>query len=45
MQYAHTIAPRANILLVATPVSETEGTGFPQIVTAEKYVIDHHSAA
>jgi subtilase family serine protease len=37
------IAPGASILLVRTPVSETEGvTGFPQIVTAEQYVIDHH---
>jgi subtilase family serine protease len=43
VEYAHTIAPRANILLVETPVSEEEGTvGFPQIVKAEQYVIDHH---
>ncbi len=43
VEYAHTIAPGANILVVETPVSENEGTsGFPQIVTAEKYVIDHH---
>jgi subtilase family serine protease len=43
VEYAHTIAPGANILLVETPVSETEGvTGFPQIVKAENYVIDHH---
>jgi subtilase family serine protease len=43
VQYAHTMAPGANILLVETPVSETEGvTGFPQIVTAENYVINHH---
>jgi subtilase family serine protease len=43
VEYAHTIAPKASILLVETPVSETEGvTGFPQIVKAEKYVIDHH---
>src|SRR6202012_1457027 len=43
VEYAHTIAPGANILLVETPVLETEGvTGFPQIVTAENYVIDHH---
>jgi subtilase family serine protease len=43
VEYAHTVAPGANILLVETPVSEEEGTtGFPQIVTAEKYVIDHH---
>jgi subtilase family serine protease len=43
VEYAHTIAPGANILLVETPVSETEGvTGFPQIVTAEEYVLKHH---
>jgi len=43
VEYAHTIAPGANILLVETPVSETEGvTGFPQIVEAENYVIAHH---
>ncbi len=43
VEWAHTMAPGARILLVETPVSETEGTvGFPQIVTAEKYVINHH---
>jgi len=43
VEWSHTIAPGANILLVETPVSETEGTaGFPQIVEAENYVIDHH---
>ena len=43
VEYAHTIAPGANILLVETPVSEDEGTsGFPEIVKAEKYVIDNH---
>jgi subtilase family serine protease len=43
VEWAHSIAPGANILLVETPVSETEGTaGFPQIVEAENYVIDHH---
>ena len=37
------MAPAANILLVETPTSENEGTtGFPQIETAEKYVINHH---
>ena len=35
--------PGANILLVETPTSENEGTtGFPQIVKAEEYVINHH---
>jgi subtilase family serine protease len=43
VEYSHTIAPGANILLVETPVSETEGvTGFPQIVEAENYVLKHH---
>jgi len=43
VQYAHAMAPGANILLVETPVSETEGTvGFPEIVAAENYVIDHN---
>ena len=43
VEWAHVIAPGANILLVATPVAETEGvTGFPEIVTAENYVIDHN---
>jgi subtilase family serine protease len=45
VEYAHAMAPGANILLVETPVSETEGiTGFPQIVAAENYVINHHLA-
>ena len=43
VEYAHTVAPGANILLVETPVSETEGTqGFPQIVAAEQYVLKHY---
>lgn len=42
VEYAHTFAPKAKILLVETPVSETEGiTGIPEIVAAENYVIDH----
>ncbi|MGH3218355.1 MAG: S53 family peptidase [Streptosporangiaceae bacterium] len=45
VEYAHTVAPGANILLVQTPVSETEGTqGFPQIVAAEQYVLAHYKA-
>lgn len=43
VEYSHTIAPGASILLVETPTDETEGVqGFPQIVQAENYVIDHH---
>ena len=43
VEWAHSMAPGANILLVETPVPETEGTaGFPQVVKAENYVINHH---
>jgi subtilase family serine protease len=43
LQWSHAIAPGANILLVETPVAETEGVqGFPEIVRAENFVIDHH---
>jgi subtilase family serine protease len=43
VEYAHAIAPGASILVVETPTSENEGTtGFPQIVEAEKYVINRH---
>jgi len=43
VEWSHVMAPKANILLVETPVTETEGIyGFPQIVAAENYVINHH---
>jgi subtilase family serine protease len=43
VEWSHAMAPEANILLVETPMTETEGIyGFPQIVAAENYVIDHH---
>jgi subtilase family serine protease len=43
VEWAHVFAPGANILLVETPVSETEGVqGFPEIVMAENFVIDHN---
>ncbi|MGH3207321.1 MAG: S53 family peptidase [Trebonia sp.] len=43
VEYAHALAPGANILLVETPVSETEGvTGFPQIMRAEEYALAHY---
>jgi subtilase family serine protease len=39
------IAPLARILVVATPISETAGVqGFPEIVQAENYVVDHDLA-
>jgi subtilase family serine protease len=41
VEWAHVFAPGAAIILVETPVSETEGVqGFPEIVTAENYVIN-----
>src|SRR6202022_54447 len=41
-EYAHVFAPGAEIVVEATPVSETEGVqGFPQIVAAENYAINH----
>jgi subtilase family serine protease len=43
VEWAHTVAPGARILLVETPVSETEGVqGFPQIMAAEQYVLEHY---
>src|ERR1700691_5992751 len=43
VEWSHVMAPKANILLVETPMTETEGIyGFPQIVAAENYVINHH---
>jgi subtilase family serine protease len=43
VEYAHTMAPGANILLVETPAAEGLGTsGFPAIVKAENYVVSHH---
>ncbi len=42
VEWSHVMAPGASIVLVETPTSENEGTtGFPQIVTAEKYVLRH----
>ncbi len=41
VEYAHAMAPDARIMLVETPVDETEGvTGFPEMMTAEKQLID-----
>jgi subtilase family serine protease len=46
VEWAHTMAPGAKILLVETPAAENEGrSGFPQIIKAERYVIRHHLAA
>ncbi len=43
VEWSHAIAPGANILLVETATSETVGVaGFPTMVNAENYVINHH---
>lgn len=45
VEWAHVMAPGARILVVETPVAETEGaSGFPEIVAAERWVVDHHLA-
>jgi len=45
VEWAHAIAPGANILLVHTPVAETLGVqGFPQMIKAEDYVVKNHLA-
>ena len=46
VETAHAIAPMANILLVTTPTAETLGVqGFPDMMSAEQYVVDHHLAS
>jgi subtilase family serine protease len=45
VEWAHATAPGANILLVTTPTAETLGVqGFPQMMAAEDYVVQHHLA-
>jgi subtilase family serine protease len=45
VQWAHSTAPKANILLVTTPTAETLGVqGFPQMMSALQYVVDNHLA-
>ena len=41
VEYSHAMAPGANILLVETPVAETEGvTGLPEMMNAERALIN-----
>jgi len=45
VETAHAMAPGANLLLVTTPTAETLGVqGFPTMMNAEQYVVDHHLA-
>jgi subtilase family serine protease len=43
VEWAHAIAPGANIVLLTSPVSETEGVqGLPQFLSLEKYALSHN---
>jgi subtilase family serine protease len=43
VEWAHTVAPGANIVLLESPVAETEGiVGVPQMVDAMNWAINHH---
>ena len=43
VQTIHAIAPGANIVVLTSPVDETEGTiGLPQFLKLEQYAISHH---
>jgi len=45
VEWAHSTAPKANILLVTSPTAETLGVqGIPQMMSAIQYVVDHHLA-
>jgi subtilase family serine protease len=45
VEWAHAVAPRANLLLVTTPTAETLGVqGFPDFFKAEDTVIKNHLA-
>jgi subtilase family serine protease len=45
VEHAHAVAPMANILLFTTQTAETlVFQGFPQMMAAEDYVVQHHLA-
>jgi subtilase family serine protease len=45
VEWAHSIAPGANIINVTTNPAEVLGVqGFPAMMNAEQYVVDHHEA-
>lgn len=42
VEWAHAMAPGAHIVLLTSPVSETEGVqGMPEFLALEKYALDH----
>src|SRR5215467_6537876 len=45
VEWAHSIAPQANILLMTTNPAETLGVqGFPAMMNAEQFIVDHGEA-
>ncbi len=45
VEWAHSIAPEANIILVTTNPAETLGVqGFPAMMNAEQFIVDNHQA-
>jgi subtilase family serine protease len=43
VEWAHAMAPGASIVLLTSPVSETEGVqGMPEFLQLEQYALDHH---
>jgi subtilase family serine protease len=43
VEWAHAMAPNASIVLLTSPVSETEGVqGMPQFLALEQYALDNH---
>jgi subtilase family serine protease len=43
VEWAHAMAPGAAIVLLTSPVAETEGVqGLPEFLALEKYALDHH---
>jgi len=45
VEWAHAIAPMANILNVTTDPAETQGVqGFPAMMNAEQFIVDNHQA-
>jgi subtilase family serine protease len=45
VEWAHSIAPLANIINVTTNPAETQGVqGFPAMMNAEQFIVDNHQA-
>jgi subtilase family serine protease len=43
VEWAHALAPGARIVLLTSPVNETEGVqGLPQFLSLERYALSHH---